>query len=128
MSTEEKYDYRGRYNEDTIISLDILSDKDVKVKNCTMDFNIALIEKEATQKLGGGNTEEFYAGEGTLPKSLMLKVLYPDVTTLSHKFSRDHHSVDYKKYYDNEPIYIDGYDPEDNRAETDLFKFKKVRI
>ena len=123
MSTECEYDYRGRYNEDTIISLDILKDG-----NCTMDFNIALIEKEATQKLGGGNTEEFYAGEGTLPKSLMLKVLYPDVTTLSHKFSRDHHSVDYKKYYENEPIYIDGYDPEDNRAETDLFKFKKVRI
>ena len=123
MSTEEKYVYRGRYNEDTIISLDVLKDG-----NCTMDFNIALIEKEATQKLGGGNTEEFYAGEGTLPKSLMLKVVYPKETTLSHKFSRDHHSVKYKKYYDNEPIYIDGYDPEDNRAETDLFRFKKVRI
>ena len=87
-----------------------------------------VIEKEATQKLGGGNTEEFYAGEGTLPKSLMLKVVYPDDTKLSEKFSRDHHAVNYKKYYDNEPINIDGYDPEDNRAETDLFKFKKVKI
>ena len=73
-------------------------------------------------------TEEFYAGEGTLPKSLMLKVVYPDDTKLSEKFSRDHHTVNYKKYYDNEPINIDGYDPEDNRAETDLFKFKKVKI
>jgi len=123
MSTEEKYVYRGRYNEDTIISLDVLKDG-----NCTMDFNIALIEKEATQKLGGGNTEEFYAGEGTLPKSLMLKVVYPEDTKLSEIFSRDHHSVNYKKYYGNEPLYRDDYDPEDNRAETDLFKFRKVRI
>ncbi len=123
MSTEEKYVYRGRYNEDTIISLDVLKDG-----NCTMDFNIALIEKEATQKLGGGNTEEFYAGEGTLPKSLMLKVVYPEDTKLSEIFSRDHHSVNYKKYYGNKPLYRDGYDPEDNRAETDLFRFKKVRI
>ena len=123
MSTEDKYEYRGRYNEDTIISLDVLKDG-----NCTMDFNICLIEKEATQKLDGGNTAEFYAEEGTAPKSLMLKVAYPDDTKLSERFSRDHHIVNYKKYYHNEPLYCDDYDPEDNRKETDLFKFQKVPI
>ena len=43
--------WRGRYNEDTILSLDIL-----KAKNCTIQFNAFLQEKMQTQLLKGGNT------------------------------------------------------------------------
>ena len=46
----------------------------------------------------GGNTEAFYAGEGTLPKSKMLVDMHPDVAKLAFKFSRWHHVVDYSVF------------------------------
>ena len=85
--------WRGRYNEDTILSLDML-----KAGWCTVQFNAFVQEKIATQTLGGGNTAAFYAGEGTAPKSEMLKHVHPDVTTLVWKFNRHHHHVDYKRF------------------------------
>lgn len=85
--------WRGRYNEDTILSLDML-----KAGWCTVQFNAFLQNKVATQRLGGGNTAEFYAKEGTAPKSEMLKRVHPDVTKLVWKFNRHHHHVDYKRF------------------------------
>jgi hypothetical protein len=49
----------------------------------------------------GGNTEEFYASEGTLPKSQMLAVLHPDVAKVVWRFNRWHHHVDYKPFKEN---------------------------
>lgn len=85
--------WRGRYNEDTILSLDML-----KAGWCTVQFNAFLQKKVTTQVLGGGNTAEFYAKEGTAPKSEMLKRVHPDVTKLVWKFNRHHHHVDYKRF------------------------------
>lgn len=85
--------WRGRYNEDAILSLDIL-----KAGWCTVQFNAFLQEKTTTQHLGGGNTAEFYAAEGTAPKSLMLKRVHPAETKLVHKFGREHHSVNYRRF------------------------------
>lgn len=85
--------WRGRYNEDTILSLDML-----KAGWCTVQFNAFLQEKTTTQYLGGGNTAEFYAREGTAPKSIMLKRVHPDVTKLMMRFGREHHHVDYKRF------------------------------
>jgi hypothetical protein len=85
--------WRGRYNEDTILSLDQL-----KAGWCTIQFNAFLQNKARTQMLGGGNTAEFYAAEGTAPKSEMLKAVHPDVTRLVWKFNRHHHHVDYKRF------------------------------
>jgi hypothetical protein len=48
--------------------------------------------------LGGGNTAEFYAGEGTAPKSRMLKEAYPEYTELVWRFQREHHHVDYTSF------------------------------
>jgi hypothetical protein len=87
------YRWRGRYNEDTILSLDLL-----KAGWCTIQFNAFLQNKVTTQTRSGGNTAEFYAAEGTAPKSAMLKVVHPDVTRLVHKFGRVHHSVQYKGF------------------------------
>ncbi len=56
--------WRGRYNEDTDLSLRVL-----KAGQCTVQFNAFLQEKATTQTMKGGNTDEFYAKEGTLPKS-----------------------------------------------------------
>lgn len=87
--------WRGRYNEDTDLSL-------VMLKNNwqTVQFNAFLQYKLTTQTLGGGNTEAFYAGEGTLPKSQMLVDMHPDVARLVWKFGRWHHHVNYNEYKD----------------------------
>lgn len=85
--------WRGRYNEDTILSLDML-----KKKWCTVQFNAFLQDKMTTQTVKGGNTEEFYAKEGTVAKSTMQKRVHPDVSKLVIRFNRAHHHVDYRKF------------------------------
>jgi hypothetical protein len=65
---------------------------------CTIQFNAFLQNKVMTQRVRGGNTAEFYAKEGTAPKSEMLKAVHPDVTRLVWKFNRHHHHVDYKRF------------------------------
>ena len=82
--------WRGRYNEDTDLSLRML-----KAKWCTIQFNAFLQLKTTTQKVKGGNTAEFYATEGTYPKSEMQVRMHPDVSRIVHRFGRIHHHVDY---------------------------------
>lgn len=90
------YRWRGRYNEDTDLSLRMLKDGWV-----TVLFNAFLQYKRPTQEIAGGNTAEFYAKEGTLPKSRMLVELHPDVSRLTWKFGRWHHEVDYRPFRKN---------------------------
>jgi len=97
------YRWRGRYNEDTDLSLRMLKDG-----HCTVQFNAFLQEKNTTQKVKGGNTEEFYAKEGTLPKSEMIAKLHPDVAKVVWRFNRWHHHVDYKSFKRNRFIKKDG--------------------
>lgn len=85
--------WRGRYNEDTDLSLRML-----KSGWCTVQFNAFLQEKMTTQALKGGNTQEFYAEEGTMPKSRMQVRMHPDVSELVWKFGRWHHHVDYRHF------------------------------
>ena len=87
------YRWRGRYNEDTDLSLRVLKDG-----WCTVQFNSFLAGKITTQKVKGGNTEEFYSSEGTKPKSQMLEDMHPDVAKVVWKFNRWHHHVDYTGY------------------------------
>ena len=95
--------WRGRYNEDTILSLDIL-----KAGWCTIQFNAFLQHKIRTQSIKGGNTEEFYSKEGTLPKSQMQVAMHPDVSRLVWKFGRWHHHVDYRPFKKNKLIRKEG--------------------
>ena len=94
---------------------------------CTIQFNVLLQGKAATQQLGGGNTAEFYANEGTYNKSRMLEVAHGDVAKVTTKFSRDHHHVDYRPFRDNQYRYVEGYDPNDNKHETDNFVFDRIK-
>jgi hypothetical protein len=88
--------WRGRYNEDTDLSLRVL-----KAGLCTVQFNAFLQEKATTQTMKGGNTDEFYAKEGTLPKSQMIERLHPDVAEVVWRFNRWHHHVDYTPFKRN---------------------------
>ena len=103
IQNDMPYRWRGRYNEDTDLSLRVLKDG-----HCTVQFNAFLQEKQTTQLIKGGNTEEFYAKEGTLPKSQMLADLHPDVATVVWKFSRWHHDVNYFPFKKNLLKKIDG--------------------
>jgi len=85
--------WRGRYNEDTDLSLRML-----KAGWVTVQFNAFLQMKAPTQTFAGGCNEEFYAHEGTLPKSQMLVRMHPDVTRLVWRFGRWHHHVDYQPF------------------------------
>ncbi len=93
------YRWRGRYNEDTDLSLRVLKDG-----YCTVQFNAFLGDKAFTQTMKGGNTEEFYEKEGTLNKSKMLVEMHPDVTELVWKFNRWHHKVYYNGFKKNKLI------------------------
>lgn len=118
IRNEVPFRWRGRYNEDTILSLDLL-----KAGWCTIQFNAFLQDKMETQRLSGGNSTEFYLAEGTRDggakyaiggtdaKSEMLVNVHPDVATLTHKFSRTHHEVDYSRFKQR-LIYSPGIAPE----------------
>lgn len=107
IDNSTKYRWRGRYNEDTDLSLRIL-----KKGWCTVQFNVFLQEKANTQTLKGGNTDEFYAEEGTIPKSNMQMRLHPDVTKLVWRYGRHHHYVNYNKFKrENKLIFRDDYKP-----------------
>lgn len=111
------YRWRGRYNEDTILSLDML-----KAGWCTIQFNAFLQEKIGMQVLKGGNTAEFYhkegtvragakyADTGTVAKSQMLVDVHPDCSEMVFKFSRWHHHVDYTRFKNNALIRKAGLD------------------
>jgi len=91
--------WRGRYNEDTDLSLRVLKNGD-----CTLQFNAFLCNKVTTQRMKGGNTTEFYEKEGTFNKSKMLVDLHPDVSRMLWKFDRHHHYVDYGAFKKNRLI------------------------
>lgn len=90
------YRWRGRYNEDTDLSLRMLKDGWV-----TVLFSAFLQLKLTTQTVAGGNHADFYAKEGTLPKSEMLVALHPDVARVAWRFGRWHHIVDYSPFRGN---------------------------
>jgi len=96
-----KHRWEGRYNEDTHLSLRVLKDND-----CTIQFNAFLANKVKTQTMSGGNTDAFYAIEGTLNKSKMIEELHPDVAKVVFKFNRWHHHVDYSRFKNNRLIKI----------------------
>lgn len=118
-----KHRWRGRYNEDTILSLDVLKDGD-----CTMLFNCLLQNKIVTQALKGGNTDEFYDAEGTYNKSLMLQAIHPDVSEVKWKYNRWHHEVNYKPFKGNNLEFVDRYDPLTNMDVTANFSMTRVKI
>lgn len=91
------FKWRGRYNEDTILCLDVL-----KAGWATFQFNAFLQGKVTTQRMKGGNTKEFYDVEGTLAKSQMLADVHPDVAKVVWKFNRWHHHVDYRQFKHND--------------------------
>lgn len=97
------YRWRGRYNEDTDLSLRALKDG-----WCTALFYTFLCGKMRTMTMKGGNTAELYKQNEKMDgRYLMAKSLYdqhPDVTTIKRKWGRWQHQVDYSKFKNNKFI------------------------
>lgn len=96
--------WRGRYNEDTDISLRVL-----KAGLCTILFNAFLAKKTWTMKMKGGNTDELYQGDGRLEMAKSLQEQHPDVVTITQKWNRWQHQVNYKPFKNNKFIPKPGF-------------------
>jgi hypothetical protein len=94
IRTKLPHRWRGRYNEDAILTLDLL-----KSGWCTTVFLAFLQKKIATQRMPGGNTTELY-GVGTEAKSRMLYREHPDVVELVMRYGRHHHRIDFRAFAD----------------------------
>lgn len=91
------YRWRGRYNEDTDLSLRVLKDG-----YCTILFNAFLAGKVTTMRMSGGNTDNVYTDNDNRMKfAKALEELHPDVVKVTWKFNRWHHQVDYRPFKKN---------------------------
>lgn len=101
LETSRQDRWRGRYNEDTDLSIRFL-----KQGLCTILFNAFLCGKVTTMRMKGGNTDSIYAetdNRKEFAESLMLQ--HPDVAKVTFKFGRWHHHVDYRKFKVNQLKY-----------------------
>lgn len=97
------YRWRGRYNEDTDLSLRALKDG-----WCTLLFQSFVATKAATLTMKGGNTDQLYKGDGRLKMAQSLQKQHPDVTKIKQKWGRWQHSVDYRPFKRNKLILKPG--------------------
>lgn len=81
------YRWRGRYNADTDLCLQVLSGG-----HCTALINVFLADKVATMLMSGGNTAS-YQGDGRLKMARALERLWPGVVTTRRRFNRPQHHV-----------------------------------
>jgi len=100
IQNEIPYRWRGRYNEDTDLSLRVLKDG-----WCTVLFTAFLANKPATMTMKGGNTESLYLldgqNDGRLLMAQSLRDQHPGVVTITRKWGRWQHQVDYRPFKNN---------------------------
>ena len=107
LDTRLEERWRGKYNEDTDLTLRVLSTGDI----CTVNFNSLLSGKQTTGTMKGGNTDTIYEfGQdekfsGLQKKFDELKENWGDIVTFTnsrHKDGRPHHHISYTKLFHQE--------------------------
>jgi len=91
-----KHRWRGKYNEDTDLSLRVLKDG-----FCTVLFLAFLQQKTQSMKMSGGNDEIYAETNDRLEFAESLQNQHPDVVKVTKKFGRWHHHVDYRDFKRN---------------------------
>ena len=100
LSNKCEIRWRGKYNEDTDLSLRIL-----KAGYCTILFNAFLCNKVGTLKMKGGNTDEIYGdSHKRLEFAQSLKEQHPDIVKIVQRYDRWHHEVNYDAFKKNKLI------------------------
>lgn len=96
-----EFQWRGKYNEDTDLSLRIL-----KSGYPTVLFNNILADKSKTLTQKGGNTDTIYNVENSMYlKAQSLVEQHPDVVKIVKRFGRDHHFVNYDGFKKLTPLF-----------------------
>lgn len=80
--------WRGRYNEDADLCLQVLS-----AGLCTVLINVFLSRKMRTMTMKGGNSAELYKGDGRLKMARSLERMWPGVVETKRRFKRPQHVV-----------------------------------
>jgi hypothetical protein len=100
LDTTLPHRWRGRYNEDTDLSLRLLKDG-----YCSLVFAALLMNKAATvgvrncEAMKGGNTDNVYnTGDSRRAFAESLKEQHPDCVEIVWKFNRWHHQVNYSRF------------------------------
>lgn len=88
VSNRMPYKWRGRYNEDTDLCLQVLSGG-----LCTVALNVFMADKLETMKVKGGNTDELYKGDGRLRMARSLERVWPHVVETRRRFDRPQHVI-----------------------------------
>jgi len=91
--------WRGRYNEDTDLSLRLL-----KKGYPTLLLDIFLCDKQTTMSCEGGNTDSIYKGDGLQKKLDSLIEQHPDCVKEKKNYFHVHHQVDYRPFKKNKLI------------------------
>lgn len=98
LQTDLKLRWRGRYNEDSDLSIRIL-----KEGHCSILFNAFLCGKIPTLTMGGGNTNTIYnTGDNRKEFAESLQRQHPDIVKVIWKYNRWHHDIDLSKFKTNE--------------------------
>lgn len=131
LDTSLDYRWRGRYNEDTDLSLRILKDG-----LCTVLFRALLMSKAPTHSgsydkqtgaMKGGNTDNVYnKDDRRLSFAKSLQKQHPDVVKITWKHNRWHHHINYRQFK-NKLILKDGIVPvkEDDNYGMELVRRNK---
>lgn len=85
--------WRGRYNEDTDLCLQAISQG-----YCTVQVQAFLAKKVRTQTMKGGNTDQLYQGDGRLKMSRSLERVWPGIVQTKRRFGRPQHYVNWGKF------------------------------
>jgi hypothetical protein len=104
IQNDLKIRWRGKFNEDTDLSLRVLKDG-----YCTILFNAFLVGKVTTMRMKGGNTGEVYGDTDQRREfAESLQKQHPDVVKVTWKFNRWHHQVNYKPFKKNKLKRVEG--------------------
>jgi len=94
------YKWRGKYNEDTDLSIRVLKDG-----WCTVLFYAFIQQKAGTGEVRGGNDDIYSETDDRKEFAQSLVDQHPDVARVTKKFGRWHHHVDYRRFKKNELKY-----------------------
>lgn len=103
IKTDLPFRWRGKYNEDTDLSLRILKDG-----YCTVLFHCFLQNKMKTMTLSGGNTDEVYQDKTRLEFAQSLARQHPDLVQVVERYGRFHHDVNYDVFRRNKLVFKTG--------------------
>ena len=118
------YRWRGRYNEDTDLCLQVLSGG-----WCTVLTNAFVIHKMQTMKMKGGNTQELYDGDGRLKMARSLERMWPGVVETKRRWRRPQHYVakDWKCFTQPLKLKADAPAPDRERYAMRLRVLKEIK-